>query len=787
MTLALAVAAAGGVGRALAAAAAALCDTRLLEDEQPELVLSGVDAVVAVGAPSPRLVQAAGEADVTHRVVVREVGFDAAPLPSGWFALECGLILTRRLAGEGLGRLAAVLHRKYGAELVPVVHADDVGRALVARLQERDTRPHGMVTAGAVPVSAIRQALGLPRRRARRGSRHVLGHDEQVDSFPCQWSAVEAVDDVALAAAGRSVLPRKVRRRPGRALLHVDLLSADQPAEDDHELAWVLTEDVRGELDGPIDSRFAAYSSVNLSEALPGPATPLSLTTVGAGTSAAGLAFVDLVPLRHGVVRTEFYARSQVIVAHRPYVNLGCIVATVRLVPGIDEANMKEQFIGRSSGSIALFGEEEVPDVQPGIFERIRLAVGFGRHVAGLLRHYRREAAAYQAAASALLGAAASSADLSDDRLLDLIDRAKDLIVVGWVIGGRNVMAVQIWTTLAGSLGVRDAAQVSAGEASLASAASLDGVRHLAGLAREDPAAHAVLLSDANPLEEPVRAASPTFGRALDDALAAFGHRGPGECELANSPYRDRPERLLRAVAHEVSVPVRDATRSAAGSGRVRGPGRAALRMASSTQQLREDVRDDLVRVTDALRRLAAVRGSRLAEREVLPAADDVWYLTYDELRRPPAECAHRVKIRKAERERLAGLSVPMLLAVPWTPSSEEPRVVAGDELTGAGASPGIAKGVVRIVTADNVDDLEPGEVLVANVTDVGYTAAFSYAAAVVTDVGGVMSHAAIVAREFGVPSVVDTKSASIRLRDGMVVEVDGKRGTVRVVAEVAS
>jgi phosphohistidine swiveling domain-containing protein len=87
----------------------------------------------------------------------------------------------------------------------------------------------------------------------------------------------------------------------------------------------------------------------------------------------------------------------------------------------------------------------------------------------------------------------------------------------------------------------------------------------------------------------------------------------------------------------------------------------------------------------------------------------------------------------------------------------------------------------VRIVRPDSIDDLDPGEVLVAEVTDVGYTAAFSYAAAVVTELGGPMSHAAVVAREFGIPCVVDVPDATRRLSPGALVEVDGGSGEIHV------
>jgi phosphohistidine swiveling domain-containing protein len=87
----------------------------------------------------------------------------------------------------------------------------------------------------------------------------------------------------------------------------------------------------------------------------------------------------------------------------------------------------------------------------------------------------------------------------------------------------------------------------------------------------------------------------------------------------------------------------------------------------------------------------------------------------------------------------------------------------------------------VRIVRPETIDDLQPGEILVAEVTDVGYTAAFCYAAAVVTELGGPMSHAAVVAREFGFPCVVDVQGATRALPAGALVEVDGTTGEIHV------
>ena len=94
-------------------------------------------------------------------------------------------------------------------------------------------------------------------------------------------------------------------------------------------------------------------------------------------------------------------------------------------------------------------------------------------------------------------------------------------------------------------------------------------------------------------------------------------------------------------------------------------------------------------------------------------------------------------------------------------------------------ASAGIAKGTARVLTVDSMDELEPGEILVTAFTDTGWTPFFAYAAAVVVDTGGEMSHAAVVAREFGIPCVVNTVTGSSALRTGHVLEVDGATGRV--------
>ena len=107
----------------------------------------------------------------------------------------------------------------------------------------------------------------------------------------------------------------------------------------------------------------------------------------------------------------------------------------------------------------------------------------------------------------------------------------------------------------------------------------------------------------------------------------------------------------------------------------------------------------------------------------------------------------------------------------------------SADVFHGMPGSPGVAQGRVRILRslADG-EAFEHGEVLVAETTAPPWTPLFGRAAAIVTDAGGILSHCAVVAREYLIPAVVGTKCATTVLHDGQLVEVDGTSGTVRIV-----
>ena len=103
-------------------------------------------------------------------------------------------------------------------------------------------------------------------------------------------------------------------------------------------------------------------------------------------------------------------------------------------------------------------------------------------------------------------------------------------------------------------------------------------------------------------------------------------------------------------------------------------------------------------------------------------------------------------------------------------------------DVTGYAASPGIVEGVARVVrSVDEIGDVQPGEVLVCSVTAPSWGPVFPKIAAAVSDIGGMMSHAAIVAREYGLPAVVGTGNATSQIKTGDRVRVDGDAGTVSI------
>ena len=213
------------------------------------------------------------------------------------------------------------------------------------------------------------------------------------------------------------------------------------------------------------------------------------------------------------------------------------------------------------------------------------------------------------------------------------------------------------------------------------------------------------------------------------------------------------------------------------------------------------------------LRRVVQAVGCRLATAGVIGKADDVFYLTLDEVRETVAALP-RLDRKALLRERQAEMAhfwaapgePPLLLgAVPlMEPPKSDPLKRAFDKMLGApltpamaggvsqretvlagvAASPGVARGRARVIrNLAGAGNLQQGDVLVAEAIQPPWTPLFATAAAVVTEVGGILSHSAIMAREYGIPAVVGVSNATTLLVNGQAVEVDGSAGVVRLLS----
>ena len=169
-----------------------------------------------------------------------------------------------------------------------------------------------------------------------------------------------------------------------------------------------------------------------------------------------------------------------------------------------------------------------------------------------------------------------------------------------------------------------------------------------------------------------------------------------------------------------------------------------------------------------------------------------------DEIVTAPEGWRERLARRAADFAELGSRVPPYVVmhGTPIPPISQWPlradgrtgtKAAAGDELTGLGVAPGVARGRARVAAGlADLTDLEPGDVIVCSTTDPSWVPLFLVAGGVVCEVGAPSSHAAIVSREIGVPCVVSVAGACDRIADGAPIEIDGLAGTVRVLQGAA-
>ena len=349
--------------------------------------------------------------------------------------------------------------------------------------------------------------------------------------------------------------------------------------------------------------------------------------------------------------------------------------------------------------------------------------------------------------------------------------------------------------------------ELLAGTADVESAAPGRELARIAELARREPAALRLLLETPPDRLRWQDLPGSAVRDALEAFLAAYGYRAVREAELMTPRWREDPTLLFATLRVYLGSPDAGATPSSRASvrpgravgdvaraqrralqtvreraGRLAATGvRVAARRAARFAALREQLRARVTEVLGMYRALALEVGRRLGDR------DAAFMLTIDEIRdlcagRLVASAVEqRIEARRAQYDRDCSLPDP-----PRTFVGEPPVVTtaehAAGELVGVAASPGEARGLARVLSDPaQASSLREGEVLVVPCADVGWAPLFLVASGVVAELGGTLSHAAIVAREYGVPAVVNVANATRIIRTGDRVVVSGDRGRVLV------
>ncbi len=559
------------------------------------------------------------------------------------------------------------------------------------------------------------------------------------------------------------------------------------------------------------------WSNVNTAEVLPDVVTPLSWSVLQPVIQSLFSGFMT--NLGMNVEGHTFFDR----VGGRAYANLNTVLGAMRRIPGMRGRGLTEVFGGQQGAAGDLdaieIDDADLPDLD---FSVSRMLRRMPRFVLRLLT-YRpvegdRIVQRLHERSSALLGVDLNA--LSDAQLAERAAGAVSTMVEDAEIyeaTGVGVMWEQVlfdngkkWlgegaNPLIGAClaGLGNNANANAGLA----------LWRLAVVAGEEPAVAAAVEGAEGFVDlcerldgEP---GGDRFLQGWEGFMAEHGHHARGELELMNPRWSEAPDDILGQVrsylgamdTHDFQeqfeglVPGRGAAEQEVRS-RLRNPLKRwlfgyLLHKARTCSPIRENVKNQLVRQLAGVRRLLLELGRRALAGGAADHVDDVFFLAIDELATLAGggEALSRIRERRARYDRDLTLRPAPIVVGRFDPSRHCVEEAVDPDLRtlkGFGVNPGTATGPARVILRAGTEQVRPGEILVAPFTDPGWTPYFLNAAAIVMDQGGLLSHGSIVAREFGIPAVVNVGPATKVIETGQRIRVDGANGTVTILDRVA-
>lgn len=558
------------------------------------------------------------------------------------------------------------------------------------------------------------------------------------------------------------------------------------------------------------------WSNVNSGEVVPDVMTPATWTLgkrLGAG-------LFDVIFGKFGLELGENLMFQRI--AGRLYFNLNTLISGMSKIPGMNRINLTDALGGQQDkmlrSEISQMTEEDIPDLR---YSKARAVISLPLFLIWMLSHGPKRGYKYISRINSRIDTLKETAttDMTDRELAEYADSLlTEAIKDGLEVVSFGLTAVFFFDRL-NTLCVRSfgdenrvmANRLISGLGGMVSAEAGLDLWRLALLADKiKQVRHAVIAEVPYQklrlqLEETPEGR--TFFEEWDLFMNTHGHHARGEIEFINPRWSETPDYVLEMIRGYLNnIPATDPLenyhrrgeeREALASDsrrKLKNPIKRAMfnyyfRNAKEGSIVRENGKSAIVRYLAFIRILLLDLGERLAKKDILAEKEDIFFLEFDEMA-PVASGEDARDIRKIvsqrKREYKQNLSItpPPVIIGGFDPERFIPKEPerAQVEFKGISVSPGVVKGPARVILrSDSGERVAPGEILVAPFTDPGWTPYFTPAAAIVMDMGGLLSHGSIIAREYGIPAVVNVGPFTTVVKTGQMIEVDGDKGRVRI------
>jgi len=284
----------------------------------------------------------------------------------------------------------------------------------------------------------------------------------------------------------------------------------------------------------------------------------------------------------------------------------------------------------------------------------------------------------------------------------------------------------------------------------------------------------------------------------IAEYLDKFGDRCINELKLESETLNDNPDALYNAV-DGFAIKLRNGDVAECKQLYVEVPKglvfKFLLKNTRKTIRNRENLRFERTRVFGQVRKIAKEIGMRLTSFNAIDEQNDIFYLELEEIlayiegTATTTDLKGLISVRKAEYSKYKGDAPDRFdtfdsVYLSARNIKETKAIAVGDKMKGLGCCPGVVRGRARVITDPKDATILPGEILVAQRTDPGWIMLFPVASGVLVEYGSLLSHAAIVVREMGIPAVVSVKNLFANVKTGDLLELDGEKGTVIKIEE---